>query len=197
VKLTKALVITLVVGLLVVYYFLGTGYAEKHRQQAALTSQIAEAARQLAQIPPAPPDLEPRLAAAGDALEQAKNAFPAPPDSILIVRAVLRLADETGVKAVPLIMQPWSMENVNKVDYPVFRLNISARGTFTRLTDFINRLENGEPETLVITDLNLDRTTDPPAAGGETGDEITIEASLNIAVYARPQVTEPSPEVAE
>ncbi len=195
--MTKVLVIVLVVGLLAVYYFLGTDYRDKRRQQAALDSQMAGAAQQLAQIPPAPTDLEQRLAAANITLERAKNAFPAPLDSTRIVNAVLKLADETGIKAVPLITQPWSIENFNEVDYPVFRLNIAASGTFAELTDFINRLENGETETMVIVDLKVDRITGTPAGEGETGAGIPVDASLDIAVYARPQVTESPPEVIE
>jgi hypothetical protein len=193
-KSTRLLVIVLVVGLLAAYYFLGTDYGKQRRRQASLSSQISTTAQQLALIPPAPTDLEPRLAAANADLDTAKNAFSPPPDGIGIVNAVLQLADAAGVKAVPLITQTWSMASVNQTDYPVFRLNIAATGTFTKVSDFISRLENGEPETLVISDLKIERVTGPPAPESGTGGEEPVEASLDIAVYGRPSVTVPSPE---
>jgi hypothetical protein len=193
----KLLVIILVAGLLAAYYILGTGYGEQRRQQAALASQIAGATQQLALIPPPPADLETRQAAASANLDAVKNTFPGQLNSTWIVNDILQLADKTGVKAVPMITQPWSIESVNQGDYPVFRLNIALKGTFNQVANFINRLENGEPATLVIDDFKVDRVTGPPADEGETDGEVLVEASLDIAVYARPLIPEPSPEVEE
>jgi hypothetical protein len=194
-KFRKLLVIILVVGLLVVYYVLGTDYREQRHKHAALASQIAGAAQQLALIPPSPTDLEPRQAAASAGLDKEKNTFPAQMNSTRLVNAILKLAEAAGVKAIPMITQPWATASVNQTDYPVFRLNIAAKGTFTQLADFLSRLENGEPGTLVISNLKVDRVTGPPANEGETGDTIEVDASLDIAVYARPSVTAPIDKV--
>ena len=108
---------------------------------------------------------------------------------------VLKLAEATGVKAIPMITQPWATERVNETDYPVFRLNIAAKGTFTQLADFLSRLENGEPGTLVIVNLKVDHVTGLPGDEEKTGDIIEVDASLDIAVYARPSVTAPMDKV--
>jgi hypothetical protein len=196
-KFTKLLVIILVAGMLVVYYILGTGYSEQRRQKAALTAEIAGATQQLALIPLTPTDLEHRLAAAGADLDTARNAFPTQLNSTRIINAILILAEESGVKAVPVITQPWSMVSVNEVDFPIFRLNVAVKGSFTRIANFISRLENGEPETMVIGDLKVDRVAGPPADESETSVGLTVEASLDIAVYARPPIPGPSDEVEE
>jgi hypothetical protein len=188
-KYRKLLIIILVVGLLVVYYVLGTDYREQRQQKAALAAQIAGAAQQLALIPPPPTDLEPRQAAASAGLDMEIKSFPTRMNSTWIVNAILKLAEATGVKAVPMITQPWATERVNQTDYPVFRLNIAAKGTFTQLADFLNRLENGEPGTLVISNLRVERVTGPPGDEGETGDTVRVDTSLDIAVYARPSLT--------
>jgi hypothetical protein len=193
-KLKRLLVIILVTGLLAAYYILGTDYGAQRRQKAALASQITVATQQLAQIPPPPTDLDTRLAAASAELDTVQNAFPGQLNSTLIVNAILKLAEETGVKAVPMVTQPWSTESVNEIDYPVFRLNVAIKGTFAQLADFLSRLENGEPGTLVITDFKVDRITGPPADEGETDDAAPVDASLDIAVYARPGVPELSPK---
>ena len=196
-KLRKILIILLVVGLLVVYYVLGTDYREQRGKNAALASQIAGAAQQLALIPPSPTDLAQRQAAASAGLDKEKNTFPDQMNSTRIVNAVLKLAEAAGVKAVPMSTQPWTTQTINRTDYPVFRLSIAAKGTFPQLADFLNRLENGEPGTLVIANLKVDRVTGPPANDGGDGDTLEVDASLNIAVYARPPVTAPIDKVEE
>ncbi len=194
-KIRKLLVIILVVGLLVVYYVLGTDYREQRSKNAALASKLAAAAQQLAQTTPPPIDLEQRQAAASAGLDKEKNTLPARMNSTRIVNAILKLAEATGVKAVPMVTQPWATESVNRIDYPVFRVNIAAKGTFPQLADFLNRLETGEPGTLVIANLKIDRVTGPPGDEAETGDIIEVESSLDIAVYARPLFTVPNDKV--
>jgi hypothetical protein len=193
-KLGKIPIILLVVGLLAGYYVLGTDYREIRHKYAALASQIAGEGQQLALIPPAPTDLGLRLDAVRSNLDMEINTFPAQLNTTLIVNDILKLAEATGVKAIPLITRPWATESVNQTDYPVFRLNLAVKGTFAHLSDFLNRLENGEPGTLVITDLKIDRVTGLPVAE-ETGDATEVEGSLDIAVYARPSVNAPVDKV--
>lgn len=169
-------------ALLVVYYLMATDYLKQRREHKTLASQITETTQMLAQIPLPPADLEQRLSEAQSSFEATQNSFPDRLNTTRIINAILRLADDVGVKAIPLITQPWTVESISDQNYSVFRLSVTANGTFTKLASFINQLETGEPQTLVIESLLVDRVTDTP---GEEG-EIPVEAKLAIAVYARP-----------
>jgi hypothetical protein len=192
-KSPKLLTIVLVLALLGVYYVFGTAYLKQKANNVALASQIAAADQQLAQIPPASADQPQRLAAANAGLQAELILFPAQLNSTRLVNDILKLAETTGVKAVPLVTQPWTLVSENQTDYPVFRLNIDVKGTYGQVADFINRLENGEPPTLVIETLTMDIAVETrPDETGET-DTIMVDAILNVAVYIRPtlKVSEP------
>ncbi len=131
----------------------------------------------LALIPPSPPDLDQLLSAARAEYEAAREEFPEDLNTTMIVNGILEIVEETGVKAVPLVTQPWSPESYGDHVYSVFRLSVTASGAFTDLSGFIARLESGEPRTLVIKSLVADRLLEAP---GE------FEAKMEIAVYARP-----------
>ncbi|MGD0795351.1 MAG: GspMb/PilO family protein [Dehalococcoidales bacterium] len=187
-KLRKPLTVVLMLVLLAVYYILGTDYRKQRHENAALAAQVSGATEQLAQIPAPPADLEQRQAAADAGLEAEINVFPANLNSTRIVNDILKLAEATGVKAIPVITQPWTVVSVNETDYPVFRLNIDVKGTYAQVAGFISLLENGEPATLVIEDLTMERVDGPSLNGSETGDTVPVDTILNIAIYARPTV---------
>lgn len=181
-KTRKLLIAALVLVLLAVYYIIGTGYMKQRRDNQALASRTEEATQLLAQIPPSPTDLEARLSAAQSSYIETQNSFPAPLNTTQIINGVLRLADEAGVKAVPLVTHPWTTENISDYDYSVFRLSVTATGDFTRVADFIDRLESGGPPTLVIESLHVERVTD--VQGEESASPFA--AQLEIVVYTRP-----------
>ena len=137
-----------IVALLVVYYFLGMGYLRQRQGHEALAAQITKATQTLAQTPKPPQDLEQRLAAAEASLAAAQSAFPTDLNSTRIINTILKLADACQVRAIPLVTKPWSKENIGK-GYYAFRLSVSVRGSFSQLTSFVSRLENGELESLV------------------------------------------------
>lgn len=188
-KTRKLLIITLVVALLAVYYTLGTDYLKQRREHKELASLITETTQILAQMPPPPADLEPRLAAAQTALSSVNNTFPGELNSTRIINTILRLADEVGIRALPLATQPWTTESVNEEGYSVFRLNIAAAGTFNQLSSFLSRLENGELETLVMELVTVDSINEPFRGEDIYGSTIQVGARLEIAVYARPLTT--------
>lgn len=167
-------------ALLVVYSLMATDYFKQRREYRAMASRTNEVAQLLAQVPPPATDLEERLSAAQSRLEEAQNSFPNILNTTGIIDAILRLAEEVGVKAIPLVTQPWTVENISDQDYSVFRLSVTATGTLAKLSDFISRLETDEPATLVIESLLMDQATETDAE---------FEAKLDIVVYARP----PSP----
>lgn len=189
-KTRKLLIIILAIVLLAVYYVLGTDYLKQRREHAALASQIAETTQALAQVPTPPADLESRLADAQAGLDTVNNSMPAQLNTTQIINTILRLAEEIGVKAIPLGTQPWAMENINGENYTVFRLNVVVRGTFAELSSFLDRLENGELETLVMEYVSVDITTGPSRGEDSRGSSLPVDARLEIAVYSRPPATD-------
>ncbi|HJX14014.1 MAG TPA: GspMb/PilO family protein [Dehalococcoidales bacterium] len=178
-KTRKTLMVILAVVLLAGYYLSGTEYLKQRRERAALEGQIAGTARTLAEIPPTPPDLDGRLIKAEADLEAARSSFPAGRNTTVVVNAVLRLAERVGIRALPLVTQPWTTEGVSDDAYAVFRLNVTATGSFDLLSEFLNGLESGAPETLVIESLTVDRESGTPQGNA------AVKAWIDIAVYAR------------
>jgi len=170
-----------VIALFAVYYLMATDYLKQRRENKALGPQIGEITQLLAQIPPSPADLEQRLDAARSDFQAARDSFPDRANTTPVVNHILRVAEDTGVKAIPLITQPWSTESVSDHDYAVFRCDISVTSTFTRLVEFINRLETSELKTLIIESLSVERATE------KTGEEnvVPVEASVAVAVYTQ------------
>jgi hypothetical protein len=182
-KTSKWLILILVLALLAVYYLIGSDYLKQRRQNASLASQISGATQALALVPSPPADLEQRLAAARDSLQAAGNSFSTDNNDTRIVNTVLRLAEEIGVKAIPLGTAPWSTEKVSDRDYSVFRVNLEVTGTFDQLSTFLDRLEGGEPKTLVVEYLYVARILDSPGGSDEAG-AVPVNANIKIAVYA-------------
>ena len=120
------------------------------------------------------------MSAAQNGYAETQNSFPTPLNTTHIINGILILAGDAGVKAIPLITEPWTIETIGEHDYTVFRLSVTAAGDFTRLADFIERLENDEPTTLVIESLLVEAVTDAPE---ESTPPFTV--SLEIVVYAR------------
>jgi hypothetical protein len=168
-----------------------TDYFKQRQEYRSMASRTEEVAQMLAQIPTLATDLEKQLIEAQSSYEAVQNSFPGQLNTTSIINAILRLADDAGVKAIPLITQPWTPENINNQDYSVFRLSVTASGDFAGLANFIDRLETGEPPTLAIESLLIDRATD--LTGGETAPP--YEAKLEIAVYARPLATDDNEKV--
>ena len=178
---TRFITIILIIALIVLagaYYFLGRDYLESGRGNEALTSRIAEVGGTLARTPPPPRDGEQRLAAAQASLAAGEDAFPHDLNSTRVINAILEMADDNGVSAIPLITQPWSAADAGG-GYSVFRLNVTARGSFPQLVSFVERLENGELDSLIVEQLSVSREAVPPA--GASG----VTASLDLAVYSR------------
>jgi len=194
VKTRKLLVAVLIIVLLAVYYVVGTDYLKQRQDSESLESQITESTQALALIPPPPADLETRLDEARNGLEVAKNAFPEQLNSTSIVDYILRLAVDAGVKAIPLLTQPWAVQSVGGKEYSILRLQVSVTGTYNRMAAFLVSLENGTYETLVMEYVIVDSTTTPFKGGGIYGDSAQIDANLEIAVYAQPPVVETEPE---
>ncbi len=183
-KTRKALITILILALLVVYYIIGTDYLKQRDQKESLTAQISETNAALSLIPQPPADLDEQLAAAQDSLESLKDTLIIDTNVTRIVNSILRLADEIGVKAIPLSTQPWILERVSNQDYAVFRIDIEVTGNYSQMVSFLYRLENGEPMTLVLEDLKVEKVTGSFLL--ESPVEGPVDAKIGIVVFAPP-----------
>jgi hypothetical protein len=170
----KLLFVGLALAVLAAYYLLGTGYLKQRRAQAALASDTAAAQQSLAQVPAPPADLDQQLQAALDEARSAREALPERLNTTRAVDDILILADASGVKAIPLVTQPWVTETINGRDYSTFRLELTVTGDFARMKTFLASLETGSPETLVVERLNVNSKEGEPA-----------QATLSVVIYAR------------
>ena len=187
---SKLLITVLIVILVVVYYLLGIGYMKQRNEQAALTSRIADAGQTLAQLPEPAQDLEKRLAAAEARLSAAQTSFPARLNSTQVVNHILELAKRYHVTAIPLVTKAWSTEKIRQHDCQVFRLNVAVAGSYPQLVAFVNELENGEYQTLVVEDLSVTRVIQQPGDENVKGGTLDITASLELTIYTQPPTSD-------
>ncbi len=178
------LITILILTLLVVYYLLGTDYLKQGKQKQDLEAQISEASAVLALIPVPPADLDKQLADAQDSLWAAQDFLKIDTNITRIINRILRLGDETGVKAIPLSTQPWVVELISRHEYSVFRIDMSITGNYTQMANFLYRLENGEPKTLVLEYFKVEKL--PGSFLFESPDEGPISAEIRVAIYAPP-----------
>lgn len=193
---SRLAIVILVVVLVVVYYRLGTDYMNQRQEQAELTSQITEVTQAVGEIPQPDQNLEQLLEAAQTNLAVEQSLFPSQVNTTRVIDTILRLAAECEVKAIPLVTDPWSAENIGEHSYYVFRLNVAVEGSFSQFIIFVSKLENGEFDTLIVENISVTRLSQQPeeesSEDESTEDEgiaeetIPIMASLDIAVYTQP-----------
>lgn len=180
-KTRKALIAILIIAVLAAYYIIGTGYMNRSSQKETLVAQVTAANAALALVPLPPTDLEEQLADTEDRLQALEETLNIDGNITRIVDRILRLAEETGVKAIPLSTQPWASEVYEDQDYSVFRIDLEVSGNFTQMVNFLNRLENGEPGTLVLEHVNVEKESGTLLS--ESPDEGPVTGNIRIAIY--------------
>ena len=183
-KTRRLLIISLVAALLVVYYLIGTGYLKQRDEKDVMAAQIAETTAALALVPLPPADLDEQLADAEDSLWEVQDTFNIDTNDTRIVNRILRLADEQGVKAIPLSTQNWTLERIFDQDYSVLHIDMEVTGNFTQMVNFLYQLENSEPKTLILEELTVEKTSG--CCLSENTIEGPITANIRIAVYTLP-----------
>jgi len=185
-KKRGVLITILILALLAVYYIFGMDYLKQRNEGKNLEVQISEGAATLALIPQPPADLEQQLADAEDTLWAVKDTLKIDTNITRIINGILRLGDETGIKVIPLSTQPWVIERVSNQDYSVFRIDIAITGNFTQMADFLKRLENGQPDTLILEHFKVEKVTGSFLS--EKPGEGPISADIRLAVYTLPDI---------
>ena len=187
---SRLAIVILVIILVVVYYRLGMDYMNQRQEQEVLTSQITEVTQALGEIPQPTQNLEQLLEAAQANLAVEQSVFPSQVNTTRVIDTILRLAAECEVKAIPLVTDPWSIENIGEHSYYVFRLNVAVEGSFSQFIIFVSKLENGKFDTLIVENISVTRlsqqseeeSTEDESVAEET---IPIMASLDIAIYTQ------------
>jgi Tfp pilus assembly protein PilO len=189
-KTRTLFIIILVASLLAVYGFIGSDYLNQRNQRDDYNSQIDDASATLMLIPQPPADLEVRLAAAQDSLEEAKNTFVLDFTITEIINKILESANQTNVLAIPLQTEPWMQESISGQTYSVLRVYFQITGEYTQLVMFLHELQNGELKTLVIESLMVEAI--PGISLLESSERYTLPltANIKIAIYAATTETE-------
>lgn len=166
--------------ILAAYGLFGVSYIQQRQEQGTLTSQIAVASDLLEEYD-SPASLEQQLADAEARLAAEQASFPTRLSSTEVLDAVLQLAQESQVEVLSLRAQSVSMERVGEHDYAVLRFNTGVEGSFSQVLAFLNLLEGGELETLILENVSISESAE------------LCTASLDLAVYAQslPQATAP------
>jgi len=176
----RLLITALITILLITYCFLGMSYLKQLKAHEALASQISEVRQTIREIPKPPQDLEQQLAAAQTSLAAEQGSFPSKINTTQVINTILELAKGCGVKATPMVTQPWSTEMVGKHSYQVLRLTVMVEGSFPQLTTFASQLENEGYATLVTEDLSITWGTEQSEEG-----TIPTTGSLKLAIYTQ------------
>jgi hypothetical protein len=180
VKPSATILAVIAVALLAAYYLLGTGYLRARREAADAASGVTAAMQALAQVPLPPSDTTLRLQTAEMDIAAAVAGFPDPDGLTDIVRDILALAGAAGVRAAPLVTQPWTTENLAGIDVPVLSFTVSADGAYADLRAFLAALEADGPPGLVVGDVTMTALN----TGDGTAPQFTLD--VRAAVYGRP-----------
>ena len=184
-KSKKIVLILVIAVLLVAYYWLGTGYLKERRQNNALSVDITKTVLSLVEIPPSDPNLQQRLEAVQAELDIALSTFPAEPNTTTIINNILQTAEDIGIIVIPLGTRSWAIETINNYDVAVFRLNLTLSGTSAQFSDFLEQLENGETQTMIIEHLAVNKEDEVSYQESITESSARIFADLDIAIYAQ------------
>jgi len=179
---TRGLLILLIIILAGLYAYLGMNYVGRQSEQQALAFQTAEITRAVKGMPDPPDGLEEQLSSARVRLVAEQNILPSEVSSSAVISAVLELADDWGVSAVPVETRPWATEKVGDYTYRVLRLSVTASGGYPQVVNFVDRLENGKLETLIVKKVSVTRIQ---SDGGNPSQGLPVSAILDLAVYAR------------
>jgi hypothetical protein len=180
---------TSVIVALLVIVIAANGVIWKNRlaRSAEITSletDLGQVNRNIARVPAPPDNLDVKMTAAAAALSAAQTALPPEFNRNDAVDYILKLAEECQVQAMPISSQGWAVEKTGQ-PYATLKLNTTVNGAFSRVNDFIYRLQHGKYPTLAVPEIDMTRSSDPDLTGAFSGDNTEVSVRLNITIYAR------------
>jgi hypothetical protein len=178
----KIIIATITVILLIAFARWGTDFVQArvvdsaNSKKTEITKQIDAVKKVMAAIPAPDTQLMRKLAQLEMEQKEEGNAIPATMDSALVINSILELANSCNVTAVPLETTDWIATGEH---YMVYTLQISVKGEYEKITNFIDRLENELFDTLIINNLEFSGGLKPDPDGEPD------TASLHVAIYTR------------
>ena len=151
------IVLAIIAAALIIYMSFGIKCVQEKKDQKDLTVQIDQLSPILSAEIATPEDLAKRLADAEARLAAQKEVLPAKISNAEVVEAIVKLAGENHVKAIPLNADPVSAEKVEEIEYRVLKVRIQAEGNQSDLLAFIGMLEGGTIKTLAVNNVELSR----------------------------------------
>jgi hypothetical protein len=180
---------TAVIVALLVIVIAANGVVWKNRlaRSAVITgleTDLVQVNRNIARIPAPLDDLDVKMAAATAALSAAQTALPPEFNRNDAVDYILKLAEECQVLAMPISSQGWAVEKT-ALPYVTLKLNTTVNGDFSRVNDFIYRLQHGKYPTLAVPEIDMTRSSDPDLTSDFSGENTDVSVRLSIIIYAR------------
>jgi hypothetical protein len=183
--MNKLAIILISIILLVVYGLLGMDYLKQGSEHEKLLSEIEEVEQSREALPESSTYYAEQLAVVQATLAAESETIPSEINSNDVIDTILSLADDIGVKAIPLITQPWMRVHIGESAYNLLRVNVDVQGTLSLVKNYVSHLESGVFPTLIIENLivNVDY-----GDGEEVyeGDATPVVASLDLAVFTQP-----------
>jgi len=181
--MNKIAIALIIVILLVVYGLLGMDYMKQGPEQETLLSEIEEVNQKREALPGPSTAFSELLAVIQANLAAEYETIPDEISSSNVIDTVLSLAQEIGVKAIPLATQPWTEQHIGENTYRIFRINVEIEGVFSQVREYVSRLESGELNTLIVERLVIDVEDEDVYAGEST----PVKARLNLAIFTQPE----------
>jgi hypothetical protein len=179
---------TIIIAALIVFMAANTivwkNYLGKNSEISALNADTAKITREIEKIPDPASDLQFKLAEANAGLSAAQTALPSDFNRNDIIDYIVNLSRECKVEVLPITSQGWITEK-NSQGYPILKLNATLTGTFAQANNFINKLQYGKYETLVIPELNYTQQFSSDNSSNFSAAQTSVSVRLSISVYAR------------
>ena len=102
-----------------------------------------------------------------------EQIFPEYLSSVDIVEIVNQFAEECNVDILPIKLSPPQKKDILGQTYNLVKFDTTAKGSFTDITNFIDKLENGPIQTVSLQNTSL-------TASGETW-----TAKLSVSIYSQ------------
>ena len=181
--MNKIAIILISAVLLVVFGLLAMDYIKQGPEQERLLSEIEEVDQSREALPEPSTAFSELLAVVQANLLAEYETIPDEISSSDVIDTILSLAQEIGVKAIPLITQPWMDQHIGENTYRIFRINVEIKGLFSQVREYVSRLESGGFNTLIVERLVIDVEDEEVYAGEAT----PVEASLDLAIFTQPE----------
>ena len=171
---------------------LGVTYLQQQRESDALDSEIEAARQALVASGVAGSPQEQRTSVEAE-LVAAQAALPSRLSGPGVVGALIRLAEENGLRVSDVKTVSRREQQVGENTYAALSVHVQIEGTLSALRAFVNKMESGALQAARLDELRIAMKEQPPVAGAELslGEPGTTEhptplaASLDYSIYAR------------